>query len=1092
MGSNTQKRERPETAEPEAEEDVEVVNPEPPQETQRENIPTEEVMCPGCGANLVTGPIVCPACNTNIAGTPKVKQSLISKRRELLKRLGYDHLNADTIERLGGQSKQFREGSGRGMRSPEGDFVETARKQVKRAIGLGYTSMADRYENDVTFIERMTEHGITLQDIQLRDIAGHGHLPMPPRTKTQVDYGIGLKTAHDMEFAKLMYIDEDISSITDSDRALNDRFDDPHWAVIWGRDLYSLKEFQELCERRHQRGKTTKLLTFTCVMEATETPTMRELHQSIDSSLPVAEQLVLPNRSAARVCTELRPGDELVEVNGTDVTELEQGDIEPMFEARPLKLLFRRRPEPSKERGRGALRGWMKGGGALEAVVTRGEKQEEGMRVVGNIRIEQVQKVAAYGDPAQYLECFNLAVLVIHNLAVEAKNLELLHSEPRILRVLLEVMPADATSPSLRRLIFSTLTCLCQEKAVSGRIFHAMAEYFQNCQKTDSSLHKYIMCCANLYYTSMSREEVKPDRGMLMFVSRMSAEDDALVARRALIEIFHGMSQAPSELRRKFLSREILVLACSYLENPSPEIQIRAYVAWMDFCFGEGSEVAADLIAGLLQSSISGNLWTRWRGLGVGERLVGWFKVHGKKILESRMDAAQRLSAAESLDAMLHMVLFAVEVDSSMVVALVAEDVLGCIAHRLEDVLAASDGLGTGGSAGADQDAVARAGYTALHLASECGQQNAVDVLLQAGADIDAATAEGYTALHLAARQGQQNVVDVLLQAGADIEVAAKDFGCAGCRALHLAAGSGHLNVVDMLFQAGADKHAATKRGYTALHWASLCGRQTVVDVLLQAGADKDAAIKTGKTALHLAAQCGQQNVVDVLLQAGVDMEAATKEGYTALHLASERGWQNVVDVLLQAGADKDAATEEGYTALHLASKYRQQNVVDVLLQAGADQDAAMSALNLETPLVALLELPTATLRVPVMLVLCAMSSNQASCQVLMKSEKFLGVLRRMEKKLGTVGEAPPVKDEVEYLVRLRYIMAVSSCLSLGRSEKAEKAAVRRRLIQEVKESLAAHPALAPLVEHFSRTILCEAVSVSRTCCHGAYEQPLG
>lgn len=745
--------------------------------------------------------------------------------------------------------------------------------------------------------------------------------------------------------------------------------------------------------------------------------------------LPPQLSKVLPNRSAARVCTELRPGDELVEVNGTDVTELEQGDIEPMFEARPLKLLFRRRPEPSKE------------------------KQEEGMRVVGNIRIEQVQKVAAYGDPAQYLECFNLAVLVIHNLAVEAKNLELLHSEPRILRVLLEVMPADATSPSLRRLIFSTLTCLCQEKAVSGRIFHAMAEYFQNCQKTDSSLHKYIMCCANLYYTSMSREEVKPDRGMLMFVSRMSAEDDALVARRALIEIFHGMSQAPSELRRKFLSREILVLACSYLENPSPEIQIRAYESmyfctlgacapdlWSDLdilgrmvrtagvaqahadenaedlllrkhadalweislralhhCLQyevlvrqmripdldrylmellvdgrkppELHKVAADLIAGLLQSSISGNLWTRWRGLGVGERLVGWFKVHGKKILESRMDAAQRLSAAESLDAMLHMVLFAVEVDSSMVVALVAEDVLGCIAHRLEELAA----------------------------------------------------------------------------------------------------------------------------GYE--RWNDMAGGHKLTE----------------------------------------DLEA-------------ERAWMRAEGEGATAGprpsADEVARADASF------------RIIAQLLTALVANEhglSAMSALNLETPLVALLELPTATLRVPVMLVLCAMSSNQASCQVLMKSEKFLGVLRRMEKKLGTVGEAPPVKDEVEYLVCildrscchpelakiaqeqlfrllcvlpsraetlaarlmalralsrcsfvapecmndfgvegvacLQYIMAVSSCLSLGRSEKAEKAAVRRRLIQEVKESLAAHPALAPLVEHLSRTILCEAVSVSRTCCHGAYEQ---
>ena len=34
---------------------------------------------------------------------------------------------------------------------------------------------------------------------------------------------------------------------------------------------------------------------------------------------------MLPNSRAARVGTELRPGDELVEVNGTDVTELEQG-----------------------------------------------------------------------------------------------------------------------------------------------------------------------------------------------------------------------------------------------------------------------------------------------------------------------------------------------------------------------------------------------------------------------------------------------------------------------------------------------------------------------------------------------------------------------------------------------------------------------------------------------------------------------------------------------------------------------------------------------------------------------------------------------
>ena len=153
----TQKRERPAAEEPEAEEDVEIITPEPPQEVQRENIPTEEVMCPGCGANLVSGTIVCPARNTNITGTSEVKRGVLAKRKELLNKLGYKYLDADTIERIGSQSKQFREESARGNRSPEGDYIGTAaRQQLKRAIGLGYTSMADRYGNAEQFVERMT------------------------------------------------------------------------------------------------------------------------------------------------------------------------------------------------------------------------------------------------------------------------------------------------------------------------------------------------------------------------------------------------------------------------------------------------------------------------------------------------------------------------------------------------------------------------------------------------------------------------------------------------------------------------------------------------------------------------------------------------------------------------------------------------------------------------------------------------------------------------------------------------------------------------------------------------------------------------
>jgi hypothetical protein len=51
---------------------------------------------------------------------------------------------------------------------------------------------------------------------------------------------------------------------------------------------------------------------------------------------------VLPGTPAARLVEALQKGDELIEVNGVDVTDMEHGEIAPMFETRPLHLLFRR------------------------------------------------------------------------------------------------------------------------------------------------------------------------------------------------------------------------------------------------------------------------------------------------------------------------------------------------------------------------------------------------------------------------------------------------------------------------------------------------------------------------------------------------------------------------------------------------------------------------------------------------------------------------------------------------------------------------------------------------------------------------------
>ncbi len=59
-------------------------------------------------------------------------------------------------------------------------------------------------------------------------------------------------------------------------------------------------------------------------------------------------------------------------------------------------------------------------------------------------------------------------------------------------------------------------------------------------------------------------------------------------------------------------------------------------------------------------------------------------------------------------------------------------------------------------------------GNTPLHVAAICGDNEAVEVLIQMGALINAVGDQGYTPLHEAAEQGNSETVALLLSLGAD------------------------------------------------------------------------------------------------------------------------------------------------------------------------------------------------------------------------------------------------------------------------------------------------------------------------------------
>jgi len=130
-----------------------------------------------------------------------------------------------------------------------------------------------------------------------------------------------------------------------------------------------------------------------------------------------------------------------------------------------------------------------------------------------------------------------------------------------------------------------------------------------------------------------------------------------------------------------------------------------------------------------------------------------------------------------------------------------------------------------------------------LCLASNFGDPNIAQLLIDRGADVSAADKDSQTPLHIASQRGQEAVARLLIDRGADVSAATRDRQTP----LHLASQGGHEAAARLLIDRGADVLAVTKDGRTALRLALQEGRETVARLLIDRGADVSAAGKTGK-----------------------------------------------------------------------------------------------------------------------------------------------------------------------------------------------------------------------------------------------------
>lgn len=267
--------------------------------------------------------------------------------------------------------------------------------------------------------------------------------------------------------------------------------------------------------------------------------------------------------------------------------------------------------------------------------------------------------------------------------------------------------------------------------------------------------------------------------------------------------------------------------------------------------------------------------------------------------------------------------------------------------------------------AGAEVDAPATDGSTALLWAAYYSDAQLVTALIAAGADPDTANNFGVTPLLQASSTGDAPVMAALLDGGADPALSHPE----GLTPLMAAAQTGHVEAVSLLLEHGADPNAADSfQAQTPLMWAAAEGHLEVVDALLAAGADPDLQARVsslterknadfpsgGFSALMFAARNGHEDVVRRLVDAGASLDLTNGDGATAMMITIVNDRFDLTASLIELGADvndgslyqavqmRDATTDwyardgSQLRANH-DNEHTALDLIHLLLEAGAD-----------------------------------------------------------------------------------------------------------------------------------------------------------
>jgi len=206
-------------------------------------------------------------------------------------------------------------------------------------------------------------------------------------------------------------------------------------------------------------------------------------------------------------------------------------------------------------------------------------------------------------------------------------------------------------------------------------------------------------------------------------------------------------------------------------------------------------------------------------------------------------------------------------------------------------------------------------------------------LLLKRGADPDAKAEGGMSALMFAAEIGDTMLVKLLVLNGADLELTQVE----GTTPLLVAVLNQHFPVAQYLLEKGANPdHQDDYKGNGLLYAAAMNDYQ-MADLLLFYNASDTIRDRDGNTALMTAVFFGNTETVDVLLQNGLGPDGTDKKKNTPLMIAAQQGNRDIITLLLEYGAELERVNAQNYTALAHAIQYQQDSAAMILMDSGAN-----------------------------------------------------------------------------------------------------------------------------------------------------------